>query len=222
MERFLKIIPGGGRKSVYSSKLTHLKIIHYCSLSNKKIKGIVHTFQNIIHLDFKGSTDCTGKILKLMAESYPNLEYLKISNLREKFWPKNDIGLTAIANSCHKLECLNISKHTEFSEISICNIIRSCPRLQQLDLSFCKITDIIIKEIAKSCLNLKFLNLRGYYNISKKVVNQLNPDIYVEDFVKTLTPPDLIRVVRNHLTQNNVASRQILAQNLQSFLDLSM
>src|SRR5947207_15320893 len=54
LERFLKIIPEGGRKPVYSSKLTHLKITHYHSLSNKKIKGIVHTFLNIIHLDFKG------------------------------------------------------------------------------------------------------------------------------------------------------------------------
>jgi len=129
LERFLKIVPGGGRKPVYSLKLTHLKITHYRSLSNKKIKGIMHTFQNIIHLDFEGSTDCTGKVLKLIAESYPNLKYLNISNLCGEFRPKNDIGLTAIANSCHKLECLNISKHTEFSEISICNIIRSCPRL---------------------------------------------------------------------------------------------
>src|SRR6266542_3290007 len=129
LERFLKIVPGGGRKPVYSSKLTHLKITHYHSLSNKKIKGIVHTFPNIIHLDFEGSMDCTGKVLKLIAKSYPNLEYLKISNLRGEFRPKNDIGLTAITNSCHKLECLNISKYTEFSEISICNIIHSCSRL---------------------------------------------------------------------------------------------
>jgi len=216
LERFLKIVPGGGRKPVYSSKLTHLKIIHYPSLSNKKIKGIVHTFPNIIHLDFEGSTDCTGKVLKLIAESYPNLEYLNISNLGGGFRSENDIGLTAIANSCHKLECLNISKHTEFSEISICNIIRSCPKLRQLDLSYCVITDITIEEIARSCLNLKYLNLKECYNISKEAVDQLNPNIHVENFV---TPPDLIGMVRNHLTQNNVASRQILAQSL---LDLSM
>src|SRR5256885_9776402 len=122
LERFLKIVPGGGRKPVYSPKLTHLKITHYPSLSNKKIKGIVHTFPNIIHLDFEGSTDCTGKVLKLIAESYPNLEYLNISNLDKGFQSENDIGLTAIANSCHKLKSLNISKHTEFSEISICNM----------------------------------------------------------------------------------------------------
>ncbi len=219
LERFLKIVPGGGRKPVYSPKLTHLKITHYPSLSNKKIKGIVHTFPNIIHLDFEGSTECTGKVLKLIAESYPNLEYLNISNLGGGFRSENDIGLTAIANSCHKLECLNISKHTEFSEISICNIIRSCPKLQQLDLSYCVITDITIEEIARSCLNLKYLDLEGCYNISKEAVDQLNPNIHVENFV---TPPDLIGMVRNHLTQNNVASRQILAQSLQSLLDINM
>src|ERR1044072_612676 len=46
LERFLKIVPGGGRKPVYSSKLTHLKIAHYRSLTNRKIRGIVHTFKN--------------------------------------------------------------------------------------------------------------------------------------------------------------------------------
>src|SRR3954466_5815871 len=132
LKRFLKIVPGGGRKPVYSSKLTYLKITHYRSLSNKKIKGIVHTFQNIIHLDFEGSTDCTGKVLKLIAKSYPNLEYLNISALRGEFKSENNIGLSAIAQSYHKLEYLNISNHTEFSEISICNVIRSCSRLQHL------------------------------------------------------------------------------------------
>ena len=222
LERFLKIIPGGGRKPVYSSKLTHLKITCYPSLSNKKIKGIVHTFPNIIHLNFEGSTDDRfGKTLKLIAKSYPNLEYLNISTLHG-FKSESDIGLSAIANSCHKLEYLNISGHTGFSEIIICNVICSCPRLQQLDLSYCEITDITIEEIARSCPNLKYLNLRGCYKISKGAVNKLNPNIHIENFEETLSPPDLIRAVRNHLVQNNVFSRQILAQGLQRLLDLSM
>ncbi|CAI2183535.1 959_t:CDS:2, partial [Funneliformis geosporum] len=217
--------PGGGKKPVYSLKLTHLKITHYRSLSNKKIKGIVHTFPNIIHLDFEKSIDPTGKVLKLIAKLYPNLEYLNISALRGGFKSENDIGLSAIANSCYNLEYLNISNRTEFSEQSICNVIRSNPRLQQLDLSFCKITEITIEEIARSCLNLKYLNLRGCYKISKEAIDQLisfNPNIYVDNFVDTISPSDLIGVVRNHLTQNNIASRQILAQSLQSLLDLSM
>ena len=78
LERFLKIVPGGGRKPVYSSHLTHLKIAHYRSLSNKKIKGIVRMFPNIIHLDFGESmkSESIGKVLKLIVESYPNLNYL--------------------------------------------------------------------------------------------------------------------------------------------------
>src|SRR3954469_3604402 len=86
LERFLKIVPGGGRRPVYSSKLTHLKITHY-RLSNRKIKSIVHMFPKIIHLDFEGSmkSESVGKVLKLIAESYPNLEYLNISALRNIF-----------------------------------------------------------------------------------------------------------------------------------------
>src|SRR3954468_11567522 len=90
-KRFLKIVPEGGRKPVYSSKLTHLKITHYHSLSNKKIKGIVHTFSNIIYLDFEGSMNCTGKVLKLIAKSYSNLEYLNKSVLHKEFKSENDI-----------------------------------------------------------------------------------------------------------------------------------
>ena len=80
MERFLKIVPGGGRKPVYSSKLTHLKITYYRSLSNKKIKGIMCMFPNIIHLNFGESmkSESIGKVLKLIAESYPNLNYLAL------------------------------------------------------------------------------------------------------------------------------------------------
>ncbi|GET59071.1 hypothetical protein GLOIN_2v1774035 [Rhizophagus irregularis DAOM 181602=DAOM 197198] len=222
IKKFLKIVPGGGRKPVYSSKLTHLKISHYYPLSNKKIKGIVHTFPNIIHLDFEGSTDDRiGKTLKLIAKSYPNLEYLNISALHG-FKSESDIGLSAIANSCHKLEYLNISGHTGFSEIIICNVICFCLRLQQLNLSYCEITDITIEEIARSCPNLKYLNLRGCYKISKGAVNKLNPNIHIENFEETLSPPDLIEAVRNYLVQNNVFSRQILAQGLQRLLDLSM
>ena len=67
----------------------------------------------------------------------------------------------------------------------------SCPRLQQLDLGFCKISDIIIEEIARSCPNLKYLNLRGCYKISKEAIDQLvslNPNIHVENFVCTIIP----------------------------------
>ena len=124
------------------------------------------------------------------------MKYLNISALHGGF--KNNKGLCAIINSCHKLEYLNISNRIKFSEISICNVICSCPRLQRLDLSYCVITDITIEEIARSCLNLKYLNLRGCYKISKGAVNKLNLNIHIDNFKKTLTPSDLIGAVGNH------------------------
>ena len=106
-----------------------------------------------------------------------------------------DKGLCAIARSCHKLEYLNISCHTEIIGISICDIIHSCPRLQHLEFSYCEFFNEIIKEIANSCLNLKYLKLEGCDNVSKEAIDQLvsalTPNIHVENFVCTITPPSL-------------------------------
>src|ERR1041384_3110832 len=188
LKKFMKIVRKR-QKPVYSSNLTHLKISHYRYLSDKKIKGIVYLFPNIVHLDFNFSTGFSDKTLNRIAESYSNLKYL---NLQKDMYVSCNMGiitgkgLYAIARSCHKLEYLNISHRTDICEQSICNVIRSCPRLQHLSLSFCKITDITIKEIASSCFNLKYLDLEGCGNISKEAVDQLislNPNVHVENFV---------------------------------------
>ncbi|CAI2190790.1 10445_t:CDS:2, partial [Funneliformis geosporum] len=181
---------------VYCSSVTHLEISYYYSLSDKKIISIVHSCPNITHLSFINSIGFSNRALELIVSSYPNLKYLNLCNDQSggfrgfRAREVDDEGLSAIANLCYKLECLNISDHTEFFEVSICNVIRSCLRLWQLDLCFCEITDITIEEITRSCLNLKYLKLEG--------------------------------VVINHLTQNNVASRQTLAQSLQNLLDLKI
>ena len=78
-------------------------------------------------------------------------------------------------------EYLNIAYHIEITEHSICDIIHFSPKLRHLDISFCKITDMTIKEVARSCLNLKYINLRGCY-ISKEALDQLNPNIHVENY----------------------------------------
>ncbi|CAI2190572.1 15499_t:CDS:2, partial [Funneliformis geosporum] len=86
--------------------------------------------------------------------------------------PVTTIRITAIADSCYKLECLNISNRKEFSEISICNIIHSCLRFQQLDLSYCEITDITIEEIAKSS-NQDSISDTDYVSETVVVASQL-------------------------------------------------
>jgi len=136
----------GEHKPVYCWNVTHLEIPHYHSLSDKKFKNIAVLFPNIVYLDLHCSVGFSDKTLNRIAESYPNLKYL---NLTKGCYNGliTDKGLHAIANSCHKLEYLNISNRKEFSEITIWNVIHSCPMIQQLDISNCNIACATIKEI---------------------------------------------------------------------------
>ena len=158
-------------------------------------------------MSFINSIGFSNRALELIAGSYPNLKYLNLcvnqsgNYMSSRAREVDDGGLWRISKSCHKLEYLNLAYRTEITEHSICGIICSNPKLQHLDINYCGIiSDMTIEEITKSCLNLKYLNLRGCYGISKEAVDQLNPNIHVENFVDTITPPDLIGVVRNHLT----------------------
>src|SRR5256886_14422080 len=91
-------------KPAHVSNTTHLEITFYHSLSDKKIKSIVNTFPNIIHLDFKESIGFSNKSLFIIVESYPNLRYIILWDAKITYK-----GLYVIAWSCCKLEYLNIS-----------------------------------------------------------------------------------------------------------------
>ncbi|PKB96156.1 hypothetical protein RhiirA5_435341 [Rhizophagus irregularis] len=92
--------------------------------------------------------------------------------------------------------------------------------IQISNISTLVFVELLIKLSKKLLDHVIFL--RGCYKISKGAVNKLNPNIHIENFEETLSPLDLIRAVRNHLIQNNVSNKQILAQDLQRLLDLSM
>jgi Leucine-rich repeat (LRR) protein len=133
---------------------------------------------NIEYLDFSRVIVLQNDVLIIaIIKRSSNLRYLEISH--------NDIGdevIEALAYTCHKLEHLELDGCSFVSELSICNVIHSCPRLQYLELGYCNITSTTIREIARSCLNLKFLDLDGCENISKKAMHQLNPNIHIENF----------------------------------------
>jgi hypothetical protein len=187
LKKFIKLVR---RKQtpVYCSSITHLEILYYHSLSDKKIISIIHSCPNIVHLSFIYSKGFSSRVLELIAGSYPNLKYLNLcgdrsNNLRGfRVREVDDGGLWRIVKSCHKLEYLNIAYCRGITEHSICGIIRSSPKLQHLDITFCEITDITIKEIANSCFNLKYLNLQGCNNISKEAIDQLKLNTHVENF----------------------------------------
>src|SRR6266487_4526105 len=77
LEKFVKIICEKN-KPAYASNVTCLEITCYPSVSDKKIKSIVDTFPNIIHLNFKNSIGFGDRSLFIIAESYPNLRYINL------------------------------------------------------------------------------------------------------------------------------------------------
>ncbi|PKY59766.1 hypothetical protein RhiirA4_550460 [Rhizophagus irregularis] len=198
LKKFMKIVCKR-QKPVYSSNLTHLEILNYYPLSDKKFNGF-------------------------SPETYPNLKYLNLK--KSGFITFNggrvtDKGLCAIARLCLKLEYLNISYRTEITWISICDIIHSCPRLQHLDFSYCGVTNEIIKEIGSSCLNLKYLKLEGCDIVSKEAIDQLvslNPNIHVENFVCTIIPAyfDTFPELSRRLRMSVDAPRDIMTENKMS------
>ncbi|CAI2171026.1 17418_t:CDS:2 [Funneliformis geosporum] len=142
-------------KPAYISNTTHLEITFYYSLSDKKIKSIVKTFPNIIHLDFKDSIGFSDKSLFVIAESYSNLRYINLWDAQI-----TDKGLYAIVRSYYKLEYLNISYCRNISNKSLFEIAGNCHDLQEFYFAeACWITDRSISYILNSCLNLRKLDI---------------------------------------------------------------
>jgi Leucine-rich repeat (LRR) protein len=151
------------------------------AFSKGEIKDANMLIQRCLSIEYLDFTDvmtfCNDALIVAIIRASPNLRHLEISG--------NDIGdevTEALAHSCHKLEYLDLSCCSFVSKPSICNVICSCTKLQHLNLTHCKITSTTIKEIARLCLNLKFLDLEGCENISKKAIDRLNPNIYIENF----------------------------------------
>jgi hypothetical protein len=165
MERFAKIICEK-HKPVYVSNTIHLEITFYHSLSDKKIKSIVETFLNIIHLDFKESIGFDDKSLFIIAESYSNLRYLNLWGAQI-----TDKGLYTITQSCCKLEYLNISYCRNISNKSLFEIAKNCHDLQKFHFTEVHwITDKSISYILNSCPNLRNLDIA----FSKREIKNAN------------------------------------------------
>src|SRR5256885_14164338 len=99
--------------------MTYLEISYYHSLSDKKIISIAYSYSNITHLGFINSIGFSNRALELIANSYLNLKYLNLCNDQlggfRNFCTQEvyDLDLWKIANSCHRLEYLNISRRTD-------------------------------------------------------------------------------------------------------------
>ncbi len=191
----------------------NLRYLNLCCngiMGDKVLCGIARSCRKIEYLNISFCQDITGRSLIEIAGSCQALQEFHFACAHLI----TETSISHILNSCLNLrrfsipascrrknrgdilvekrlsiEFLDFGSCVYFAETLICNAIHSCPNLQHLNLSFCKITDITIKEISCSCLNLKYLNLEGCANITKEAIDQLislNPNIHVEDFMNSM------------------------------------
>ncbi len=138
--------------------------IAYSKGNVKDVSMLIQRYLSIEYLDFVSVIAFRNDaLIVVIIRASLNLRHLEIGH--------NDIGdeiTETLAHTCHKLEYLDLNCCSFVSELSICNVICSYPKLQCLNLSYCNITSKTIEEIARSCLNLKFLDLEGCKNNVRK------------------------------------------------------
>ncbi|UZO29307.1 uncharacterized protein OCT59_022786 [Rhizophagus irregularis] len=177
----------------------NLRYLNLCSsgiMGDKALCGMVGSCRKIEYLNISFCQGITDRSLIKIANSCQALqEFSILGSCRRK--NRCDILVEKLLTVEEHLnvekhlsvEYLDFGKYVYVAETSICNAIHSCPNLQHLNLSFCRITDVTIKEISHSCLYLKYLNLEGCANITKEAIDQLvllNPNIHVEDFMNSM------------------------------------
>ncbi|KAM0067131.1 putative F-box domain, leucine-rich repeat domain superfamily, F-box-like domain superfamily [Helianthus debilis subsp. tardiflorus] len=74
-------------------------------------------------------------------------------------------SVETIANNCHDLEDLDLSKNSRLGDGSLYTLARGCPNLTKLNISGCSaFSENGIELVSNYCRKLKILNLFGCYN----------------------------------------------------------
>lgn len=73
-----------------------------------------------------------------------------------------DAAIEAIANNCHELQDLDLSKSNKLTDLSLYALGRGCPNLIKLNISGCtSFSDFALVQLTSFCTKLKVLNLCG-------------------------------------------------------------
>jgi F-box and leucine-rich repeat protein 1 (S-phase kinase-associated protein 2) len=87
---------------------------------------------------------------------------LQVLFLRQINPQLEDSGVEAVANYCHDLRELDLSRSFRLSDRSLYALANGCPHLTRLNISGCSnFSDTALVYLTSQCKNLKCLNLCG-------------------------------------------------------------
>ena len=92
----------------------------------------------------------------------PKLVKLQTLVLRQDNPQLEDNAVEAIANHCHELQDLDLSKSLKLTDHSLYSVARGCTNLTKLNLSGCtSFSDTALAYLTRFCKKLRVLNLCG-------------------------------------------------------------
>lgn len=105
---------------------------------------------------------CTRNMNNLVLSLAPKFTKLQELSLRQDKPQLEDNAVEAIANFCHDLQILDLSKSFKLSDNSLYALSHGCQNLTKLTISGCSaFSDVALEYLASFCRKLKFLNLCG-------------------------------------------------------------
>ncbi|XP_020262100.1 F-box protein SKP2A-like isoform X2 [Asparagus officinalis] len=105
---------------------------------------------------------CKDNMNNLVLSLAPKFAKLQTLSLRQNKPQLEDNGVETIANYCHDLRELDLSKSLRLSDQSLYALAHGCPRLTKLNISGCSsLGDAALAYLTSFCRNLKNLNLCG-------------------------------------------------------------
>lgn len=92
----------------------------------------------------------------------PKFTRLQTLILRQDKPQLEDNAVESIANFCHDLQVLDLSKSFKLTDRSLYALAHGCPNLMRLNISGCSaFSDIALEYLAGFCPKMKVLNLCG-------------------------------------------------------------
>ncbi|WZZ69307.1 hypothetical protein YC2023_080677 [Brassica napus] len=105
---------------------------------------------------------CKKDMNSLVLSLAPKLVKLQTLVLRQDKPQLEDNAVEAIANHCHELQDLDLSKSLKLTDHSLYSLARGCTNLTKLNLSGCtSFSDTALAYLTRICRKLKVLNLCG-------------------------------------------------------------
>jgi F-box and leucine-rich repeat protein 1 (S-phase kinase-associated protein 2) len=105
---------------------------------------------------------CNLNMNNLVQSLAPKFNKIEVLSLRQNRPQLEDGAVEAVANNCHELKDLDLSRSFRLSDRSLYALADGCPHLTRLNISGCSnFSDSALVHLMVCCNELKYLNLCG-------------------------------------------------------------